>query len=338
MSGWLRRNAKAPQYQDPLDHEAAVAMKRLSRARLLKEMKRDEGGDLKMAEDHFLKPVLGAVGQRVGEVLTREPVPVDPSDEAVKKLTNAAVISKLTQPPAQSGTEMVGVLAEVTKVHQGLAQNALSLAEQERQRRQEAEEDAAAQAQAARLDEREKAQQEITFQKTMMDQITALQLAIAADRHERDNEKYEDLLSRLEKTANKAIEEVTKAGQERIAAKEREFQWEREKWHLERQVEALQNAVPRAATPEDTVKMAWAEAEAAKFKQLPKLEAQKAADQEKTHEAIRKFLTEDLGQYLRPILGIPAPGNTLPGGAPPPPEDFEPAPYTPFDPVKGEPV
>ncbi|MHB1611654.1 MAG: hypothetical protein ACYCT0_08190, partial [Sulfobacillus sp.] len=226
---------------------------------------------------------------------------------------------------------------DVAKVQQGMAHNALSLAEQERQRRQEAEEDAAAQAQAARLDEREKAQQEMTFQKTMMEQINALQLAIVNDRHARDNEKYEDLLTRFEKTAAKALDEVTKAGEERLAAKDRAFQWEREKWQLEKQLEALQNAVPRAATPEDMVKMGWAEAEVQKFKKRPLLEEQAHADRMKTNDTIRKFITHDLGQYLRPILGIPTPGNTLPGGAPPAPED-EQGPYTPFDPVKGEPV
>lgn len=234
-SRWMRkaetpRNPALP--QDPVSRQLVTAVQDLRYGQLLKTLANGEDDSTMQA---IMKPLLEEVAGRLRQEFAagRNPKQEDTNAMLADHLKQRLTMKQLEALDRDSGTQgspkdIMAFAEGAVNIQKAAADTALAAADRERQLRLEAEQNAGANAEYARQEEQQKANQQIELMDKMYQNMMAMTEKMADQRFQFAETLHQSALASIQKQAEDAIARISGSTQEAMATKEQLHEREKE--------------------------------------------------------------------------------------------------------------
>lgn len=323
---WLRKADTRTGFlpTDPVSRQLAGAVNDVRNAQLLEKL---TGGSSDMMSE-ILKPALQKMGEKLAQQMDGG---ASPTQQDTNSMLNDYLKQRLTMkqldaldreaPTTGAPKDVMEFAKGAVDIQQGAAQTAIQMADMERQRRIETEEEMGGAIQHARMDEQQKANQQIEMMDKMYANIMAMAEKMADQRFQFAETLHQNALGSIQKQAQEAIDSLKSTFQEALTTKEQVHQKDVEliKKDHELALARQQAAMPLNQSPEYLWQLL--QVEAAKAERTLELQQKQEQHQStmQTHQLIREQLPEVIKTLGSVFGGAISVDNPLAGGGAPPP-------------------
>lgn len=337
---WLKHTGRPPAPDpDPVSAELARSVRDVRNATLLKKgIAKMSQAEPEWTTEALLRPILETLGQKVRDQLAAQGATAsdDVIDHELKKLLNRLSINKVItdlvraeQPPAPpvptTTTDLTQMATAAVNIHQGVAETMRQTAEDERQRRLEAEESVSQVAASVRQDEQAKAASTMEWMGKTFELMQSMTKEMYEQRLAFERERHQEVLERLEKTAQEAIQKVVGAYEDKLAVTHQLHEKDKALIAKDFELEKTRLLVPHTKTPQERLNETWAEIQAQKMAYGFEAEKRKDAADAETQAKLGQLLDTAIAHLPTVVTGLvnagsPTPQHGIPGTPPPPPE------------------